>query len=254
MSREYRRAMGINHADDDAERDAESERGSTTKYIPWPEACSKRYSLAPSRWRLDQHETGSIHVTREFFDGERWVDSLGIDFTVPVELIGALSDALRVVSRSEAVSPQHEAEPKPSVTDVEYDVLLEQHRTAYLENIELRGEVDRLKKYIHACRDACRCDAFAVQRAEPATEATAMCFGANIERCVQLHEEVRLYYVVDGYVAALMTRDGERAVLEVHAASAEQALRDLDRHLVSETIESVRRMPEVRFDESKEET
>lgn len=28
----------------------------------------------------------------------------------------------------------------------------------------------------------------------------------NIERCCQLHEAVEITYVVDGYVAALMTR------------------------------------------------
>ena len=74
---------------------AVNERCASAKYIVWPEECSKRYSLAKSRWRLDRHETGSIHVVREFFDEGRWVDSHGIDFTVPVELIGALGEALR---------------------------------------------------------------------------------------------------------------------------------------------------------------
>lgn len=73
-----------------------------------------------------------------------------------------------------------------------------------------------------------------------APECTDVTSLENIERCCQLHERVTLTYVVDGYMAALLTRDGELQVLHAKADSIFAALTRLDEKLKTETLASVR--------------
>lgn len=52
---------------------------------------------------------------------------------------------------------------------------------------------------------------------------------ANIERCCQLHEEVRIYYTVDGYRASLDLADGDVPGCYAEGKTIEEALARLDR-------------------------
>lgn len=46
---------------------------------------------------------------------------------------------------------------------------------------------------------------------------------------IQLHEELRIYYVVDGYVAVYSTSDGNRDVIEARGETVWEAIRNLNR-------------------------
>ena len=62
----------------------------------------------------------------------------------------------------------------------------------------------------------------------------------NIERCCQLHEEVELLYVVDGYEAMLRTADGDRIVAQGHGSDVVAALGSLERCLEGKALKDVR--------------
>ena len=62
----------------------------------------------------------------------------------------------------------------------------------------------------------------------------------NIERCCQLHEEVRIFYTVDGYQASLHTQEGELCAVSAWGEDVMSALLSLDAQLEFETLEGVR--------------
>lgn len=62
----------------------------------------------------------------------------------------------------------------------------------------------------------------------------------NIERCCQLHEEVRIFYTVDGYQASLRTQEGELCAVSAWGEDVVSALLSLDAQLEDETLEGVR--------------
>jgi hypothetical protein len=63
----------------------------------------------------------------------------------------------------------------------------------------------------------------------------------ELERFVQLHENVRIIYIVDGYQATLETRDGNIDVLSAEAETIPDALAELGL-LVSEKYTDVYEM------------
>lgn len=50
----------------------------------------------------------------------------------------------------------------------------------------------------------------------------------ELEKRVQLHEEVEVYYTVDGYQAEFVTNDGATVLASAHADTIEDALVDLN--------------------------
>lgn len=63
---------------------------------------------------------------------------------------------------------------------------------------------------------------------------------SNLDECCQLHEAIRLIYVVDGFQASLETDDGDRDVATARGESIEAALSALDSALEGKTLENVR--------------
>lgn len=51
---------------------------------------------------------------------------------------------------------------------------------------------------------------------------------ANIQKIVQLHEQVKIIYVVDGYIAECSFQDGDVHFMDAHGDTIEQALERLD--------------------------
>lgn len=63
----------------------------------------------------------------------------------------------------------------------------------------------------------------------------------NIENCCQLHEEIRIIYIVDGYDVVLSTMDGQREYANAQGPSILEALAKLNVMLQGKTLENVRR-------------
>ena len=62
----------------------------------------------------------------------------------------------------------------------------------------------------------------------------------HLERCCQLHERVTLLYTVDGYIATLLTADGDKEYLSQQGPTAYLAMRFLNDALSDTTLEQVR--------------
>lgn len=58
---------------------------------------------------------------------------------------------------------------------------------------------------------------------------------SDLESKVQLHQQVEIIYVVDGYVATFLDRDGNREVADAHAPTILQALVELGRKVSNYT-------------------
>ncbi len=54
-----------------------------------------------------------------------------------------------------------------------------------------------------------------------------------LERWIQLHQTVKIHYVVDGYIASYMVNDGMVGERSVKAATVEEALKGLEESLNS---------------------
>jgi hypothetical protein len=50
----------------------------------------------------------------------------------------------------------------------------------------------------------------------------------NLEEYTGLHEEIRIYYVVDGYQAEFQEQDGDKTILSVHGKTIIEALQTLN--------------------------
>ena len=66
---------------------------------------------------------------------------------------------------------------------------------------------------------------------------------ANIEKCCQLHEDVQIIYVVDGYQASLLASDGRLVFMEGKVGETIlAALQNLDSQLSEVNHEDIRRL------------